>query len=107
MRIGPRFAQIPGPKELTLLFGDRTKLELGTTTKEELEGATQRYQVLNHSTLDYKGHTYSIIVNSHPDDAIKFSLKSVAKLISLPERNLLASNEQELAPLGVLIVRTK
>lgn len=102
-----KVVQTSGPKLVKLFTGDRTKLELGTSTKKELEGATHHYQALNVALLDYKGSAYAFIVNSHAKESIKVSIQSKKSLVSLPGSKPFIAKETTLAPYQVLILKSQ
>ena len=105
-----------GPETVTLFVGDRTKLELGTITDEEREGAEFEYSALSSRVLEHEGATFVFLCNSHPEKAVygKVAFAEGARVTSLPEgKPVMAetvaagSLEVRLAPYEVRILRVE
>jgi len=107
-----KVTQSRGPEMVTLFVGDRTKLELGTITAEEREGAEFDYAPLSSRVLEHDGVNYVFLCNSHPDEAVAATLQFPEgwTAVSVPDETPLkvvtpGQLVTRLAPFEVKVVR--
>lgn len=105
-------SQARGPETVTLFVGDRTKLELGTITDAEREGAEFDYSPLSSRLLEHDGASYVFMCNSHAEQAVSATLTFPIDetVVSLPDETPLTAKtagtlEVRLAPFEVKIFR--